>query len=115
MALNITQILSTLSTAPNTTQGPTLLLIIWLLLSLSTLTVLLRCLIKVFLTHKLFLDDILMICAVLFALVHASLIHVAVQNGFGKHIIYVGWEKLPMCMKVGSLSLFFGTGGPMFG
>ncbi|KXS99635.1 hypothetical protein AC578_9906 [Pseudocercospora eumusae] len=73
--------------APNVSQGPLLERLIWALLGVSILVVVLRLYTKWHTARRLFVDDVLMVFAVLFGLAHAIIIQLAIEYKFGQHII----------------------------
>jgi hypothetical protein len=116
MAIDLPTIIASLShNKPNTSQGPTLIRIIWTLLALSIVVVALRLAAKLVAARRIFVDDLLMVAALLLAIVHAVLIQISVDHGLGRHVIHVKMSMLSTTLRVGSLSLLFGFLSPVFG
>lgn len=133
MALDVQSLLESLSDAPDVSQGPVLERVVWTLLAFSIVIVTLRFYAKFKKARRLFVDDYLMLIALVccqpvlssklistdrlqaFAIVHAALTQVSVDAGLGRHIVYIPLDHLRRTMKYGVLSLLPGFLSPMFG
>lgn len=111
----LVKIFAKLTKAPNVTQGPLLLKVLWTLLAFSIIIVALRIWTKLQRAHRLYYDDVLMVAALLVGIVHAVMVTVAISKGFGRHIIHLSIPQIEGTMKYGALSLMFGWLSPMLG
>lgn len=104
-----------MASLPNRDQGPVLNRTVWILLALSTLTVAGRIYVKTRRTNRLYWDDLAMVLALLFGYGHAICISMAVQNGLGRHMVFLAADERTSCLKVGMISLAWGFLSPMMG
>ncbi|KAL9067258.1 MAG: hypothetical protein Q9157_006879 [Trypethelium eluteriae] len=121
--------------APDDNLGPLSLRIIWILLSISTVIVGARLVVKCKTTRRIYWDDFLMILALVsihcqtpegllltidflqkgFGYAHAVTISISISTGFGRHIYYLNPHEREATLRVGFYSLAWGFLSPLAG
>ncbi|KAL8745580.1 MAG: hypothetical protein Q9190_002292 [Brigantiaea leucoxantha] len=85
---------------PDISAGPTILIVTWTLTSVAVVVVALKVWTRIRLIHLTGADDVLTVIALVFVLVYASIITVAVHAGLGRHLIYIEPENLTRAIKL---------------
>ncbi|GAB7359185.1 hypothetical protein MBLNU230_g5252t1 [Neophaeotheca triangularis] len=98
---------------PETNIGPRTITVCYALLAISILVIGARIAAKCRTTRRLYWDDWLMVVALVFGIVHAALVHVGVENGLGRHYLYLNDYEKEWSVRWGLLCLIWGFTSPM--
>lgn len=96
--LDLDGVLDDLRSDPDVNRGPLVDRVVWVFVSISIIVVALRLWTKWRTTSRLYLDDALMVLALLVGITHSAIITLAVSTGFGRHIIYLSLEQISKTM-----------------
>ncbi|KAF2172908.1 hypothetical protein M409DRAFT_16863 [Zasmidium cellare ATCC 36951] len=113
--LDLGSLFDSLQDEPDVNRGPLVDKVVWVFISISIIIVALRFWTKWRTTNRLYIDDGLMLMALLVGITHSAIITRAVSTGFGRHIIYLTLEEVQKTMKFGILSLMFDILSPTIG
>ncbi|MCJ1389800.1 hypothetical protein MMC18_002657 [Xylographa bjoerkii] len=89
-------------------QGPTVEIVCWLFTALALITVFLRLLVRLRITHNPGWDDFWIVLAMLFNLTYTILIVVAVDAGNGRHIYYLQPQQISDAIRWNSIAFIPG-------